>query len=622
MVAVLLFHAGKLRGGYLGVDLFFVLSGFLITSLLLAESRTAGRVKLLSFWARRARRLLPALLLVVAFVGLYSAVIADPTELHRIRGDAFATLAYIANWRFVFGGFDYFALFTSPSPLNHTWSLAIEEQFYFLWPLAFVGLLAWRRTRQRDDSTDPDTAARLVFLCSTALAILGATLALGLWFWTHDATRIYYGTDTRAPAILVGAALAGFLAWRGPARNARMRRAVELGAWCGAAVLAAAWIRLDGANLYRGGLLVCAIAAGAVIAAAAHPEPGPLARALSVRPFVGLGIISYGVYLWHWPIYLWLNPDRVGLSGWPLLAVRLAVTLAVATVSFVTVERPIRQGALSTTTLRWLTPVSVAIVGAITVLAATGYASPNPASAAGITDARSGARYAGTLTRPTRLMVVGNSVGYFLAADGFSTLRSTPPLVTLNAGRFACVYPDGERLRIADVGPESAPIPCDGEWRADVREFMPDVVLMIFSDSAGGELLHNHRWLSSCDPGFRSWYLQTLEDSTRLLTARGAHVVMTTGAYSEVFGVAQDVRRQTDCKNVVTREFATAHPEVGFVDLAAFVCPTRSQCRVAIDGVALRQDGVHFKGASARLVARWLLARIGIDVTGGRSSGP
>ena len=143
VVAVLLFHAGKLRGGYLGVDLFFVLSGYLITSLLLAESSTSGRVNLFGFWARRARRLLPALLLVVAFVGLYSAVIADPGELHRIRGDALATLAYVANWRFVFGGFDYFALFSSPSPLNHTWSLAIEEQFYVVWPL--LVLLVARR---------------------------------------------------------------------------------------------------------------------------------------------------------------------------------------------------------------------------------------------------------------------------------------------------------------------------------------------------------------------------------------------------------------------------------------------------------------------------------------------
>lgn len=327
------------------------------------------------------------------------------------------------------------------------------------------------------------------------------------------------------------------------------------------------------------------------------------------------------MYLWHWPIYLWLNPDRVGLAGWPLLAVRLAVTLAVAAVSFVTVERPIRQGALSTMTLRWLTPVSVAVVGAITIFAATGYASPNPTSAAGITNARAGARYARTLTRPTKLMIVGNSVGYFLAADGFSTLQSTPPLVTLNAGLVACVYPDGERLRIANVGNESSPIPCDREWKAEVQEFVPEVVVMIFSDSAGGELLHNGRWLSSCDPGFRSWYLQTLTDSTRLLTSRGAHVVMTTGAYSEVFGVPQDVRRQTDCKNALTRQFAAAHPEVGFVDLATFICPTKLHCLAAIDGVGLRQDGVHFKGAAARLVARWLLDRIGIDLKGSRSSG-
>ena len=378
VVAVLLFHAGKLRGGYLGVDLFFVLSGYLITSLLLAESGTSSRVNLFGFWARRARRLLPALLLVVAFVGLYSAVVADPSELHRIRGDALATLAYVANWRFVFGGFDYFALFSSPSPHNHTWSLAIEEQFYLVWPLAFAGLLVWRRHRSGPDGRVPGTTARAVFLASTVLAVASAALALGLWFWRHDATRIYYGTDTRAPAILMGAALAGFLVWRGPARASRTRTALELAAWVGAGFLAVAWTRLDGANLYRGGLLACAIAASAVIAAAAHPQPGLLARALSFRPFVGLGVISYGVYLWHWPIYLWLNPDRVGLDGWRLLAVRLAVTIPVAVVSFFVVERPIRRGALSAPTLRWLTPLTVGVVVTITIVAAQ----PRPANEA------------------------------------------------------------------------------------------------------------------------------------------------------------------------------------------------------------------------------------------------
>ena len=249
VVAVLLFHADKLAGGYLGVDLFFVLSGYLITSLLLAEARTTGRVKLLGFWARRARRLLPALFLVLVFVALYAAVIADPSELHRIRIDAFATLSYVANWRFVFGNFDYFALFASPSPLNHTWSLAIEDQFYLVWPLAFTGLLAWGRRRDGRSDADPTVTARRTFWMSLVLAVGSAALALGLWSAYGNANRIYYGTDTRAASILLGAALGAFLAWKGPAKTPRARRALEAGAVVGAGVLAVAWYRLSGVNL-------------------------------------------------------------------------------------------------------------------------------------------------------------------------------------------------------------------------------------------------------------------------------------------------------------------------------------------------------------------------------------
>ena len=138
VAGVLLFHAGHLRGGYLGVDVFFVLSGFLITSLLLAEGARTGTVALGAFWARRARRLLPALLAVLAFVAVYSLVVASAAERTTIRGDGLATLGYFANWRAIFSGTDYWALFRSPSPLEHTWSLAIEEQFYLVWPLLLV----------------------------------------------------------------------------------------------------------------------------------------------------------------------------------------------------------------------------------------------------------------------------------------------------------------------------------------------------------------------------------------------------------------------------------------------------------------------------------------------------
>jgi peptidoglycan/LPS O-acetylase OafA/YrhL len=164
VAGVLLFHAGHLAGGYLGVDLFFVLSGYLITSLLLAERQATGTVALKAFWGRRARRLLPALALMLLAVALYARLIAQPSDLHQIRMDALATIAYVANWRDVLTHFSYWSLFTAPSPLQHTWSLAIEEQFYIVWPLVVLAVATAARRR------GGRSVERLVLILSTDLA--------------------------------------------------------------------------------------------------------------------------------------------------------------------------------------------------------------------------------------------------------------------------------------------------------------------------------------------------------------------------------------------------------------------------------------------------------------------
>ena len=241
IAGVLVFHGGHLTGGYLGVDLFFVLSGFLITSLLLAESGSSGRIALGAFWARRARRLLPALAATLFGVALYCLLVEGPADLEQIRGDALATIGYVANWRAVNAHQDYWALFQAPSPLQHTWSLAIEEQFYLVWPPVFVGLLAWWRRRT--------PAAVLV------TAAIGSIAASVLMAWLYDpanVSRVYYGTDTRAAAILVGAALAAALVlWR-PVRGRAARVALETAGLVGIAFLSWAWARLPGESCPEG----------------------------------------------------------------------------------------------------------------------------------------------------------------------------------------------------------------------------------------------------------------------------------------------------------------------------------------------------------------------------------
>ncbi len=240
VLAVLYFHGSHLQGGFLGVDLFFVLSGFLITSLLLAEGGGSGHIGLAHFWERRARRLLPALGVLLVGVAAYAWLVADAGELHRIRLDGFATMFYVANWRDIFAKSDYFALFSAPSPLEHTWSLAIEEQFYLVWPLVFVGLVALAR---RHPGSTRRRLAGLTLGLSVGLGALSGAASL-LLTWLQGWNRSYYGTDTRAFAILAGAVVASLRVRNGPVRDGWPRRLLEAAGVGGVVVLGFCWAEL------------------------------------------------------------------------------------------------------------------------------------------------------------------------------------------------------------------------------------------------------------------------------------------------------------------------------------------------------------------------------------------
>jgi len=339
ILAVLAFHLGFgwATGGYLGVDLFFVLSGFLITSLLLEERLATDRIKLGAFWGRRARRLLPALFLVVIAIALYTAVnghfATTPGNgavraLAVLRGDALATLLYFANWQTV-----YFS--QALSPLSHTWSLAIEEQFYLLWPIVIVALFRFSPRRWR----------RVGFgMCIVgALASAGEMAAL-IHPDNSGFVRIYYGTDTRAFDLLIGAAVAMLVAGR-PQPGPRNRSMLHLAAPVAAACVVVFWrLAAQHSNwMYRGGFLIYAVVAATIIADVRQSHRGFLGRLLSIRPLRWIGMISYGLYLWHWPVIFYLNSNRTGLSGVGLALARVAITFAVATASYYFVERPIRR---------------------------------------------------------------------------------------------------------------------------------------------------------------------------------------------------------------------------------------------------------------------------------------
>ena len=321
IAGVLLFHNYSFEGfrhwggGFLGVDVFFVLSGYLITTLLLRERNRSGRIDLRRFWTRRARRLLPAVCVLVLIEAIVARFVLDPVSAAPLRGDAIGSLFYFENWRLAMG---------SATTASHTWSLAVEEQWYLVWPLLLGGLLFLARGRVR------------IISCFVALLAVASAIECAILF-RGDGTRAYFGTDTRAQGLLIGALLALVVLHR-PRGHSRL---VQFSGWCGAAFLVWIAMSLKGPAdwVYRGGFFAVAVAAALVIAAVTHSEDALLARILSLRPLVAVGIISYGLYLYHLPVFLWLTPSSTNLDGLQLLGLRVGVSAVIAVASYHLVEK-------------------------------------------------------------------------------------------------------------------------------------------------------------------------------------------------------------------------------------------------------------------------------------------
>ncbi len=376
VLAIIAFHTGlnSVPGGFYGVDSFFVLSGFLITSLLVKEWGGTGTIRLRRFWAGRARRLLPALFLLVAVIGIVLAVVPGVLATPHVLGDALSTVFYVSNWYSIHGGVTYFSLSSQPSPLLHTWSLAIEEQFYLVWPLVVLTVLklgtAPRARRVRGHRVgvlgggrmllvprpparrDPEWTRRRRLHVLFAVACLGSLASAFLMVLLAPdgyTTRAYYGTDTRAQALLVGAAVAiGLTLWREGSRRRWFTRLASVLAIAGVAGTAALWVTTNENSTFAfsGGFLIASVAAGAVVLGCAVAPRSLVVRILELPPLPQWGRISYGVYLWYWPVLLVMTGQRLHWGVYPLFLARVGITVAIAAISFDLVEMPIRRGAL------------------------------------------------------------------------------------------------------------------------------------------------------------------------------------------------------------------------------------------------------------------------------------
>jgi peptidoglycan/LPS O-acetylase OafA/YrhL len=394
VTGVLLYHADLnwIPGGFMGVDVFFVISGYLITSLLLAEHKNRSHVGLGQFYLRRARRLLPALFLVLGVTSLF-AVVFLPDEVTKLRGDVVAALLYGTNWWQIFRNVSYFEASGRPPMLQHLWSLAVEEQFYLIWPLLLAGMLKLWHGRRR-----PMLLTTLAMITVSIALMVGLSVSRGYPI-DQDPSRVYYGTDTRAFTLLIGAVLAMVWApWRLSKRTPPGGRLLlDLLGLAGLAGLAYMFLEVSefSQNLYRGGFVVVSLLSALVIAVTVHPAADLSRYFLGLKPMRWIGERSYGLYLWHWPVYMITRPQLdIGITGTPNLLLRLFVTVAIAELSYRYLEQPVRQGALG----RWFksmraaegsermrmgiaSTVTAATLCLIIVLVAIGLANGRPAPA-------------------------------------------------------------------------------------------------------------------------------------------------------------------------------------------------------------------------------------------------
>jgi peptidoglycan/LPS O-acetylase OafA/YrhL len=648
----LLYHAGVpfARGGYIGIEIFFVLSGYLITKLLVAELDRSGTLSLRRFYAYRIKRLLPAAAVTLAGIALISAFVLSPVRNDVVSGDVISAAVYVINWRYTAQSVDYFAGGLEASPVQHFWSLAIEEQFYLLWPLVLVAVLVARRSLR-------------LLLAVSLTGVAASTLSLALRYDAADPSRSYYGTDTRAAGLLLGAALATWLLIRGGGPlGIRARRTLSALTAVAVAGIAAAVTSASGESslLYRGGFAAVAVAVAVVLAHVCLLPGGLPARLLSVAPLRGLGRISYGVYLWHWPVYIAANAERTGLQSWRLFAVRVGLTLALAGLSYILIERPVRTG------FRLRRPAvtasgglgAVAATAALVVAATTVHAVPQdtltppardgldqvaadparaPRAAPRALDRQPRPGHAGDLAAssagPTRdpapqppahhvrpgepvvVDVFGDSVAWSLVVY----LPSHPELDIRDRTSLGCGITNTAPYRyFGQTYPAVMPkcVVWEQRWRQAIAVDNPDIAVVLVGRWETMDRALDGRWTRLGDPAYDAHLRGRLDRAIEIVGARGAQVLLATEPYNRR-GERPDgslfpedhPSRVTHWNHLLT-EAAAAHPGVEILDFGGRVSPEGRYTPTA-GGVQVRADGLHLAPDGVqRWIAPWLFTEL------------
>jgi peptidoglycan/LPS O-acetylase OafA/YrhL len=621
--AVFLFHAGVVSGGFIGVDVFFVISGYLITALALAEIDRTDRLALGSFWARRARRLLPAMLLVCAAVLGYS-VIEGGGALQRVGRDVGYALLYVANWGQVGQGRDYFALYESPSLLEHAWSLAVEEQFYLVWPIVLVVVLRFAGT-QRVRSAVAGVAVAVAAGSVVLATVLASDEGQGL-------SRLYFGTDTRAVGLAVGAA-AGAMGLR----RAQRSRTADIAGLVSVLGLIAFGVTLRGDErwLYGPGFLMIALLS--ITAMWSATSDGVLQQVLSNRMLVGIGRVSYGVYLWHWPVIVVLDAERTGLSGIALGALWVAVTALLTAASWFAVERnaPMPTLAAPHRGVGYAIGVGALFVGATVASAAgnqrvddapfaippavttaltspsvsteSGFGEPTPdaepptaspvapltaSATASTVPVTSVATTVPLPDRPLRVQIIGDSVAESLTSQQITEIATARfgEVIVRNDGQIACSMVREGKWWLLDGLQLGDPQDCRGADRFGdaVDAFEPDVVYLLFGwpGVGGGRELDDGTVITPCEAGFDDRW--RFEYQAMIGRFEESAIVVFSSVAPFAIPIAER-RPGTGCLNAASDEL-----DGNRFDYSDWLCPD-GDCDAS---AGLRSDGIHFRNSA------------------------
>jgi len=627
---VLVGHGGipGVAGGFIGVDIFFVLSGFLITSILLDELGRTGRIDLGGFWIRRARRLLPALLVLVLAV-VFTRTLFPPQAVAALRDDALAAFFWVANWAFVFHKTDYFSQGGAPSPLQHTWSLGVEEQYYLVWPVLIVAVaVLLAAIARRRHTTATLGRARVVVFGFAAVGVLASASAAILLASDASRNRVYFGTDTRAQALLIGAAAAALLVRDWPAavagwsliRSRWVKWVARIVPLAGVGVLAAVvHVATGSAAEFRHGLLIIvAVAAVAVIAPVALDQEGPVARVLAAPPLVWLGVISYGVYLWHWPVFLVVNGERTGWSGYSLFAVRCAVTLAAATASWWLIEQPVRRWRPVHIPLLRLAAATVATAAAVTMLVVP---VANRADLGPTSDVSQAAVVSPVETfRPVSRLHTGprqHTVSVFGDSVGWTLMRYLPPTAGISfvdRTTIGCGVARGGPYHYGGQTLAQKP-ECDAwpqRWAERIAYDRPDVVLLVIGRWEIVDRMWRGNWSHIGDTAYDKYLAYELRRGLDILGSTGARIVVTTEPYNR-HGEQPDGRLYPEDQpirvkrwNTLLRKVVEDHPNVTVLDLNKKLCPGGVYTN-RVDGLRMRIDGVHPTPQAVKWLTPWLV---------------